>query len=178
MENGRVLACLSEERLLREKEWKGFPELSIKQCLEISGKSPPEFDAIGICSLLPQIGGQGYYSPSLIKRAFGYVSRVVPQSVLQKESNIHPTQKVLQYASNGRRKDHARRIRELGFNCPFDFYEHHMLHAVTAYYTNWNRPDPCLIITLDGSGDGVCGSVSIGENGQIRVSCHNLGWLR
>ncbi|MCP4665098.1 MAG: hypothetical protein GY849_01935, partial [Deltaproteobacteria bacterium] len=171
MEDGRVLACISEERLNREKEWEGFPEQAIKKCLEITGKSPDQFHGVGICSLMPQIGHGGYYRPSRTKRLFGRLVRIVPQAVLQRESNIGIVQAIGAYLSSNRRERLAEKIKALGFDCPYDFYEHHRLHAATAYYTNWHRPDPCLVITLDGSGDGVSGTVSVGKNGTLtRIS--------
>ncbi|MCW8966480.1 MAG: hypothetical protein OQK82_07330, partial [Candidatus Pacearchaeota archaeon] len=38
----------------------------------------------------------------------------------------------------------------------------------TAFYTNWYRKqDKSLVITLDGSGDGVCGTINIGSKGKL-----------
>ena len=44
-------------------------------------------------------------------------------------------------------------------------YEHHMCHAANAYYTS--SFDDALIVTLDGYGSGLAGSISVGHNGQI-----------
>ena len=167
MEDGQVLACISEERLNREKEWVGFPELSIKKCLEITGKTPEQFDAIGICSLIPQIGHSAYSNPDWIKRLFGQFNRMVPSSISQREFFIDILRVVYRYTSEGRKTGYAKKLTDFGFSCPYEFYEHHLLHAATSYYTNWYRPDPCLVLTLDGSGDGVCGTVSIGKDGRL-----------
>ena len=56
--------------------------------------------------------------------------------------------------------------------------EHHASHAANAYYTSGF--DEALIVTLDGYGSGLAGSVSIGRNGAIeRIHClqypHSLG---
>ena len=32
--NGRIASCISEERIVREKEWGGFPFESIRLCME------------------------------------------------------------------------------------------------------------------------------------------------
>ena len=167
MEDGKVLACISEERLNREKEWQGFPELSIKKCLEITNKSPDQFDAIGFCSLLPQIGHHSYHDPLWTKKLFGHLVKFLPKTMLQRESNINLVQKIGQFVSKKRKIDLVNRIRSLGFACPYYFYEHHHLHAATAYYTNWHKTETNLILTLDGSGDGVCGSVNEGKGGNI-----------
>lgn len=44
--------------------------------------------------------------------------------------------------------------------------EHHMAHAASAYYASGYKD--ALIVTLDGAGDGLSGSVSVGEAGEIR----------
>ncbi len=44
--------------------------------------------------------------------------------------------------------------------------EHHLAHAASAYYASGFKE--ALVITLDGAGDGLSGSVSIGENGELR----------
>jgi carbamoyltransferase len=69
-------------------------------------------------------------------------------------------------------------LRELGLEDKLERVEHHVSHAANAYYTS--GLDPALIVTLDGYGSGLAGSVSIGRNGHIqRIHCvkypHSLG---
>ncbi len=168
LEDGRVTACISEERLNREKEWYGFPVRALQACLALTRKDPRDFDAVGVCSLLPQIGHDGYRNPSPAKRVFGLAASVLPRAWLQREGNVRLAQWAGQRLTAARRARYRERLAALGFLCPHRFYEHHLLHATSAYYTNWYRPDPCLVITLDGSGDGVCGTVQIGQGGQLR----------
>jgi carbamoyltransferase len=167
LEDGQVLACISEERLNRSKEWEGFPSASIQKCLEITGKSPAEFDAIGFCSLMPQIGYSTYHKPLWTKRLFGHLTRVLPKRFLQRQSNIKFVQAFGKWTSKNRREELVSKVREMGFSCDYDFYEHHLLHASTTFYTNWYKPEKTLVITLDGSGDGVCGSINIGQSGKL-----------
>jgi len=56
--------------------------------------------------------------------------------------------------------------------------EHHSSHAANAYYTSGF--DPALIVTLDGYGSGLAGSISVGRaDGIERIHClqfpHSLG---
>src|SRR5262245_16353559 len=44
---------------------------------------------------------------------------------------------------------------------------HHLSHAANAFYTS--GMDEALIVTLDGYGSGLAGSVSIGRHGQIKM---------
>lgn len=44
--------------------------------------------------------------------------------------------------------------------------EHHLAHAACAYYSSGFRD--ALVVTLDGAGDGISGTVSIGEHGSLK----------
>jgi carbamoyltransferase len=48
---------------------------------------------------------------------------------------------------------------------PVKYYDHHYCHATSAYYTS--NYDKALVVTLDGGGDGLAGSVYQGENGML-----------
>src|SRR5207244_2180256 len=45
---------------------------------------------------------------------------------------------------------------------------HHLAHAASAYYTN-NLSEKQLIVTMDGSGDGISIALWRGENGKIEL---------
>ena len=153
-EDGEILACISEERINRIKGCTGFPELAIQKCFEISGKKYEEVDAIGVCSLMPQIGTERYFQPPAYKKIFSSVSRIVPESILQSPENIKILQKTGDCLFSSRRRDITNKLKDLGFSTDkVFFFEHHELHAATAFYTNWYKPDKTLVITLDGSGD-------------------------
>jgi carbamoyltransferase len=54
---------------------------------------------------------------------------------------------------------------EYGILAPVKYYDHHYCHATSAYYTS--KYENALVITLDGGGDGLSGSVYRGENGRL-----------
>lgn len=167
-ENGRIIAAISEERLNRKKEWNGFPELAIRKCLEITGKSVEEIDAVGVCSLMPQIGYESYMKPPAYKRAFSHASRILPEKVLQSPKNIGRLQKIGEFLFEGRKRELMAKLRDLGIRTKeVHFFEHHLLHATSAHYLNWHREKEMLVVTLDGSGDAVCASVNIAREGKI-----------
>ena len=56
-------------------------------------------------------------------------------------------------------------LAELGVADRLKRIEHHLSHAANAYYTS--GLSDALIVTLDGYGSGLSGSVSVGRNGQI-----------
>jgi carbamoyltransferase len=57
-------------------------------------------------------------------------------------------------------------LRELGLSGKLRRYEHHLSHAANSYLASGF--DRALIVTLDGYGSGLSGSVSVGEGGAIR----------
>lgn len=174
-EDGEIIACISEERLNRVKEWTGFPEQAIRKCLEITGKTCEEIDAVGVCSLMPQIGTNGYFNPQGYKKAFHVLAKTIAQGVLQSCRAIKPTQQVCQFLSRSRRRAILDNLVKLGILTKnIFFFEHHFLHAATAYYTNWYQNNRTLVVTLDGSGDAVCATINLGHNGRLnRLSAIN-----
>ena len=57
-------------------------------------------------------------------------------------------------------------LREFGLEGKLRRYEHHLSHAANAYLTSGF--ERALIVTIDGYGTGLAGSVSLGESGKIR----------
>lgn len=69
-------------------------------------------------------------------------------------------------AVRGRLAEVVRRIAEKhGINAEIAFVDHHLSHAAAAHFAS-EKADP-LIVTLDGEGDLLSGSVSVMENGEI-----------
>jgi len=62
---------------------------------------------------------------------------------------------------------------ELGLGNRLKRVEHHRSHAANAYYRSGF--DEALVVTLDGYGSGLAGSVSEGKNGRLR-RLHNLDY--
>lgn len=57
-------------------------------------------------------------------------------------------------------------LREMGFGGKLKRFEHHLSHAANSYYASGF--DRALIVTLDGYGSGLAGSISVGEEGKIK----------
>jgi carbamoyltransferase len=57
-------------------------------------------------------------------------------------------------------------LQELGLLSKLKRYDHHAAHAAGAYFASGY--DQALVVTLDGYGSGLAGSVSIGQGGKIR----------
>ena len=56
-------------------------------------------------------------------------------------------------------------LRHFGLQDKLERVDHHLTHAANAYFTSGF--DDALVVTLDGYGSGLGGSVSVGRNGRI-----------
>ncbi len=159
VKNGQVMAAISEERLNNIKNYSGTPRQSIKEVFNIAKVNPEDIDLVAIACLIRT-------HPPLAEEPFfvKFYRKVVPF--------IHSHWFSELYVSILHR---FRKMKDL--NDIFDelkikdkemiFIEHHLAHAACAYYqVPWS--EKTLVLTLDGSGDGVSSSVNIGENSCIR----------
>lgn len=160
--DGRLLAAVNEERLVRKKMVMGFPRESIAAVLEITGISLEEVDYIAVASKW------GHFMNDYVEYdggLFGIDRGVVKNlcfSVGSQLSSLRNTFPVLEKLYYGLRKPvytHRRREvqrvleQESGFRCPVEFIGHHFAHACSAYYSSGY--DDALIVTMDVSGDGL-----------------------
>src|SRR6185369_7318150 len=49
--DGRIVAGVAEERLRRVKNWMGFPELAVEECLRIAGGKLHDVDYVALTGL-------------------------------------------------------------------------------------------------------------------------------
>lgn len=174
--DGRVLAALQEEKLTNIKHYDGIPERSMKAVFKIAGIEPSEVDVIAIANLVR------VHSPSS--------GRIKVPSSLPKESSMSKriwlTLHMLGYVpfvdSHTYAKLYVRilhRFREMRQICKIlenlglteketVFVDHHTAHASSAYRsTPWPYNERILVVTADGSGDGLSSTVNIGQDGHL-----------
>ncbi len=166
LRDGKIIAAISEERINGIKEWGGFPEKSILECLRIASVSPEEIDGVGIVGLLPPTIPSKYDTPPLYKRFFGMATHFLPESLLQSTSWVNLARKLA--SSKERRKRIEEGLKNLGINSPIFYFEHHYLHAVTGYYFSPFYGEECVIVTCDGSGDAICASVYFADGTTLK----------
>jgi carbamoyltransferase len=149
--DGRVLAAVNEERLSRKKNDGAYPVRSIAEVLRISGVRPQDLDALALAGLPP----------------FARTRKMLgTQWHLYRDSGIVLPNRLLYAALT------AKQIRR---TVPSELeqihrseWAHHQCHAAAAFYTS--PFERATVITLDGIGDSsICGSISIGEGGSIRL---------
>lgn len=175
-EDGRLRAAVAEERLLREKNWMGFPRRSIEECLRISGRELQEIDLVALTGLATPFP---YPTREAIINAFRGVNgngqkfhrarRAIVESVYQ--GPVKDLYRSTSFWKNRDRERHRRRIADvLALGVPEDkvvIVEHHLAHASAAYYGWANFDEDILVLTNDGGGDSLCATVNIGRAGRL-----------
>jgi carbamoyltransferase len=160
IQDGKILACLSEERLNRTKEWGGIPEKAIREVLRITKTKPHEIDHVVVPSLINPVTSMKMGNRSTPRKVFGKATKMLPNSVFRGDWWVDPAVTVL------KKFRHTKKIRQvlskIGIDKEVKFVEHHLAHAAGAYYPNWNGvKDDTLIITGDGSGDCISATINI-----------------
>ncbi len=163
--DGEIIACISEERMVRQKEFGGFPKEAIRRCLEISGLEPGQIESVGFVGLGEPTLHEYYDQPTMHKRLFALGTYVLPKSYLRSDKWVSVAQRL---SHRSRRKtEHLQSLEQLRIQAPAKYFEHHLLHAVTAHYMCPWGTDENLILTNDGSGDAVAATVALGRGNRI-----------
>ncbi|MCL4365126.1 hypothetical protein M1590_02260 [Candidatus Marsarchaeota archaeon] len=170
IKDGRIVFAANEERYTRRKLEVRFPCSSINAALRFEGIKPSDVDVVA------------FPTTEFAKT----LSRIFP---LQKESYyrfrrrkmLRPRAEALmhysKYAMTGMgvipfcdalsRRSISHELRRMGFKgYKLQSIDHHAAHAATAAFTSGMKD--ALVITLDGIGDGLSGSVSTLEGGVLR----------
>jgi len=155
--DGRLEWCIQEERLTGTKNFWGFPKLSLAKVLQLAGLRPSDIDRVAMAGLhMPQ-------PADVLKR---YQSQTSLRSQILDWAAKTPIYTLYKGRVAEQRK---RNLKEAGFESNrVSFVEHHLCHASAAYFGSPFRDGSVLVFTSDGSGDGLCGTVSVGEKGSLR----------
>ncbi len=184
--DGEIRSCVGEERLARIKNYTGFPYRAIEEVLKLESISPSEIDLVTVgfkdylsiqdpldVKILMERGGDIDFSN---EKPWWYRRSIIASSIngdLKRIFNINDKRSTFGDAIN-------LKLKEMGINAPIKSVEHHIAHALSAYYFSNKRNN--LVITADGYGDGLSGAVYKGIDGELteiyRTSkLHSLGVL-
>ena len=173
LRDGRILSAIAEERLCRMKMASGMPRQAIRQVMIDAGISAKDIDVVAVAQKVsvfePEpIPWDGWFNE---KRAGK------PRPFEKISGTLAPIAAYVPFAPKAHHqlKDLMSRKRltqipeylekEYGITAPVKYYDHHYCHATSAYYTS--NYDNALVVTLDGGGDGLSGSVYQGKNGKL-----------
>ena len=156
--NGTVVAAINEERLNNIKNYSGPPLESIKKVFQIAEIEPSELDIIAMVGLLRTHAPlkEMPLHTRLYERLTPYVHGHTFCNMLVK--TLHRFRKMDELNKLFQEIDISDR--------EIFFVEHHLSHAACAYYQQpWEGKT--LVLTIDGAGDCLSSTVSIGEGFNI-----------
>lgn len=154
-----ALSALQEERPRRIKNFHGIPTQAIGWLLAEAGVRPAEVDVVALAGHLP--------IPALDREGWVRFFRASGSWQGRVRDLARHTPLVALVRERKRRQRHADYV-ALGFRPDaIRTFDHHACHAATAYYGQAERQAPVLVITVDGSGDSLCSTISIGRDNAL-----------
>lgn len=162
-----IVAAIEETKLLRTRTAVGIPREAIAYVLKRAGVAWHDLSDIAVAGLpLRAWAREAWLRARMMPLApisSGYY-QVKALGDLGRELNNH---RLLPLLGNS----NGPRIVPL---------EHHLCHAASAFYAS--PADRAVVLTLDENGDGLAGTVMLGEGGRLHLVRsipfpHSLGWL-
>jgi carbamoyltransferase len=172
LRDGQIVAALAEERLCRMKLASGMPRAAIQEVLALAGAAAGDVDHVAVAQKVsvfePEpIPWKGWFDDGELKtRRFDTLSGRLAPLVGRFPLAWQAHHQLKRLRSRERLQQIPAILRDAyGLNAPVTFYDHHYCHATTAYYTSgWQE---ALVVTLDGGGDALSGSVYAGRDGRL-----------
>jgi len=175
LSDGDLVAAVNEERFNRTKHYGYLPFESIEYCLSEAGLAPEDLDAVAVPSEVLRTDAK------LLLDGYGDTTDV-------SQGELSTTKKLTRRGVEAVRGFSSRDTRVPGYARTVDFPDdipvyllnHHEAHAATAYYCSGF--DEALVVTVDGLGDRLSGSVwhargSDMENLRQWDRTGSLGWF-
>jgi len=170
IENGEVIAAAQEERFTRKKHDPDFPVNAARFCLEYSGRSINDIDAVVFYDK-PLLKFERLLETYYAYAPKGLKSFMMSMPVWIKEKLF--LKKLIWEALDTIEKVDRKKVKLL-------FPEHHLSHAASAFYpSSYER---AAILTIDGVGEWATASICLGEGNKITILKqldfpHSLGLL-
>jgi len=158
LEDGAIIAALSEERVSRVKNDPGYPRQAIDALLAMTGTKPGDIERVALATQ--------FLHPREFYLNWDWYRKGMEDQ--KQDTGIDKEKK--RYFDERLKERNAAATNHLGIPAEhIDVVEHHLGHAATAYFGSpWaGGKEPVLVLTLDGSGDGLCSTVSIGRQGEL-----------
>lgn len=176
LKDGKIVAAVNDERLVREKMVFGIPRKSIRTVLELEGIGPEDVELVAVGTrnqhLVPHYmdfrdGWFGLKRNRYKQLLFDVGSRLARfRSFLPGIDRGYYL--LRQPAFRHRRRELGRILRdEFGILAPVRFVDHHFCHATSAYYSS-DFGLEATVLTVDGGGDGHSAKVFHVSGGRIR----------
>lgn len=158
IENGKIIAALSEERITRLKQQPWFPFRSLEKIMSEFKLSPADIDRVAF-AFLPaneewRLRRKRYWESvkfALKHFSLGTFLHILNFSRIMMRWTIHT-------------KQHLSLIKGLqyyGLLDKLNYVNHHQAHAAAAYFTSGFKE--CLVVTMDALGSGASGGVYLAK---------------
>ncbi|MCB9246136.1 MAG: hypothetical protein H6606_06855 [Flavobacteriales bacterium] len=166
----QVIGAIQEERLSRIKFHEGFPYNAILSLLNQHGLQPSQIHFVAIAGANQEIEHPffNYEHSSRIKYPLRRAISKLAASIAGR-TGLRWFDGLI-YQRSGYRKYVLDNLKLIGFDLnktSFGFYDHHLCHAASAYYPSGYKN--ALILTQDGRGDGLSGSVYKGQDEKLEL---------
>lgn len=173
LKDGQILSAIAEERLCRMKMASGMPRQAIRQVIVDSGITAKDIDMVAVAQRVsvfePEpIPWNGWFDknhagkPRPFEKISGALAPVAGYIPFAQKAH-HQLKDLLSRKRLSQIPEYLEK--EYGINAPVKYYDHHYCHATSTYYTS--NYDKALVVTLDGGGDGLSGSIYHGESGRL-----------
>ncbi len=162
LHDGRILAAVNEERLTRRKLEIGFPRQSVACCLDVAGVRADDIAGVAL-STWDVAKTLTRFAPVLRNQYYALRRRRMPPTMF---SRLKKYSKYLLTLVPGGAATRAlgaclvrRDLRACGVAAPLHWLAHHEAHAAAAALCSGFVE--ATVLTLDGIGDSISGSVSV-----------------
>jgi carbamoyltransferase len=165
--DGRVAFAANEERYSRQKMHFGFPFLSLQKMAQYTGVEPKDIDVVTVgFEAMVEKSAEAYdyeAEPRLHQKVYSALTRTLG-GVMDTRAASYGALQVLKLLSQNK-AELKQNLDNRGILAPVHFFNHHLTHAASAYYTAGH--DNALIITSDGGGDATSGGIYVARGGTI-----------
>ncbi len=169
IEDGKIIFAANEERYTKRKLEIKFPYNAISNALAFAGIKPSDVETVAFPTTeLTKTISRVF--PNQKEAYYKFRRRKMPKPRMERLMHYYKyattTVGVLPLCDAVSKSVINRQLKHIGFsNFRLHSIDHHMAHAATAAFTS--GMEHALVITLDGLGDGLSGSISVFENGKL-----------
>lgn len=171
--DGEVVFAIQEERLVNEKNIGGFPENALAEILKRFKLSINDIDRFAFVGTAPERSASLVSRQAVLKK-YGEFFRNSGKSNLSSKIKdiVRPMlsdSSIERYRGLKGKSENTRLIPLVEKGVPVEkisFYDHHLCHAAAAAY-GWDAQEPYAVVTMDSSGDGISGTISVFKDGKL-----------
>jgi carbamoyltransferase len=181
LDNQKIIFAANQERYSRKKLDLGFPDLALQKMFSYTNCQPTEIDLV-------VVGGktavQELESVSLDPKNTPFARKIfnllAKLRLTENSFFLLIYQLLSNFLSFKEHREIKNKIKALGIKSRVIFLDHHLCHAASAYYTSGFQQ--ATIVTIDGGGDGLSGTVYRGLGNKLKrivaiPKIHSLGNL-